>query len=175
MANPKNDAGIVATFEYLDDFREAVKKAQLDESFSGHITYAPTSYHELMDDAEELHGRSEVRWFTTVGAVSGIATGFGMPLLMDWDWPLVVGGKTAGIYSLPAYVVFGFELMVLFGAIATIFGMLFMGRLPNPKDKVRHVRITNDRFAIFLPGAKLQGNQAKLLESWGADEVLTSN
>ena len=36
-----------------------------------------------------------------------------MCLAMDYDWPLVVGGKTAGLYSLPAYVIFGFELMIL--------------------------------------------------------------
>lgn len=174
MASSEQANGILATFEYLDDFRQAMKNTRKNDVFSGHVSYAPTSYHELMDDAEEIYGRSGVRWFTTVGGITGLLTGFGMPLAMDWDWPLVVGGKTPGIYSLPAYVVFGFELLVLFGALATIAGMLFMGRLPNTKARVRHKRLTDDRFAIFVPGAALDGEQAKLLKSWGAEEVLRS-
>ena len=42
-------------------------------------------------------GTSQVRWFTLTGSLTGFATGF-MPLVLDWDYPMVVGGKTAGIY-----------------------------------------------------------------------------
>ena len=132
----KNPGGILAIFQYLDDFCTAVESIEKKSSFEGHEIVSHTSYHELMDIAEKQYGPSEVRWFTLVGALSGVSIGFGMPLLMDYDWPIVTGGKTAGIYSLPAYFIFGFELMILLGAIATILGMLVMGRLPNPRARI---------------------------------------
>jgi hypothetical protein len=167
----KPRSGIVAIFPYLDDFSHAIARLQEDSAFSGHEALSPTSYHELMALAEERYGPSQVRWFTLTGALTGMCTGFGMPLWMDYDWPIVVGGKTAGIYSLPAYFIFGFELMVLFGALATILGMLVMGRLPNPFETILDRRITDDRFAIFVPEVGTDSAQAKLLQSLGAAEV----
>ena len=114
---------------------------------------------------------SPVRWFTLTGALAGIATGFAMPLLMDYDWLLVVGGKIGGFYSLPAYLIFGFELMVLFGAICTIGGMLIMGRLPDVHKKIFDKRTTDDHFAIWVPGAEVGGAQAEFLKSCGASEI----
>ncbi len=170
----KVTSGIVAIYKYLDDVCQAMDRIDERQDCLGHEVYSPTSYHELIERIEKKIGYSEVRWFTLVGALTGIATGFGMPLLMDYDWPIVVGGKTAGIYSLPAYVIFGFELMVLFGALATIFGMLFMGRIPNPKAKIFDKRTTDDHFAIFIPDSGLDGEPAKILKECGALEVYQS-
>lgn len=163
--------GLVASFQYLDDFCDAIKSIKGKPEFRGHEIYSPTSYHELMEHAEDTMGPSQVRWFTLVGALTGVTAGFGMCLLLDYDWPIVVGGKTAGIYSLPAYFIFGFEVMVLLGAIATITGMLFMGRLPNPRSWVLHPRITDDRFVIFVPDVVADGDEAQLLREFGAEEV----
>lgn len=165
--------GIIAIYQYLDDFESAVSKIYNRDDFAGCEMLSHTSYHELMHLAEKKYGFSEVRWFTLVGTLSGVITGFGMPLWMDYNWPLVTGGKWAGIYSLPAYVIFAFELMVLFGAIATILGMLVMGRMPNPSVNIRDKRTTDDRFAIFVPNKDLESDEAKLLEEWGAQEVYT--
>ncbi len=170
----KKSKGILAIFRYLDQVTEAAEKMVGDQQFKGHEIYSPTSYHELVDHAEKIYGPSQVRWFTLVGALSGIATGIAMPLGMDWDWPIVVGGKTAGIYSSPAYLIFVFELMVLLGAIATIAGMLVLGRLPNPNAHVRDTRLSDDRFAIFIPGVAVDSKQAEILRQWGAEEVLLS-
>lgn len=174
MASNKHKEGVLAIFQYLDDFTEVLGKIEKKSEFAGHEIYTPTSYHEVIEHAEKIYGPSEVRWFTLVGAVTGIASGFALPLGMDWDWSIVVGGKTAGIYSLPAYMIFVFELMVLFGAIATIVGMLVMGRLPNPYAKIRDKRLSDDRFAIFVPGVSMDSEQARLLKQWGAEEVYLS-
>ncbi len=173
-SHQKTSDGILAVFQYLDQVTEVVDKISGNADFKNHVVYAPTSYHELLDQAEKNFGASEVRWFTLTGAVTGMATGIGMPLLMDWDWPIVVGGKTAGIPSTPAYMIFVFELMVLFGAIATILGILVMSRLPNPNAKVRDKRTTDDRFAIYVPGVKVDSEQARNLLKWGAEEVYES-
>ncbi|MFK7873548.1 MAG: DUF3341 domain-containing protein [Oligoflexales bacterium] len=172
MASVKReDKGIVAIFDYFDDFCDVIKTIHHRQDFKDHEALSYTSYHELMDIAHEQYGDSPVKWFTLTGALLGVTTGFGMPLLMDYDWPLVVGGKTAGIYSLPAYVILGFELMILLGAIATIIGMLVMGRIPNPHVTIRDPRTMDDKFAVFVPCVDVESEQAKFLKQCGASEV----
>jgi len=101
MAKKQTD-GIIGIFSYLDHVCDAMEKIKNRSDFDGHVVYSPTSYHELEHAAD--YGESPVRWFTLVGALTGIASGFGLPLLTDWDWPIVVGGKTAGLASLPVDV-----------------------------------------------------------------------
>jgi len=163
------DRGVIAIFRYLDTVCHVIEKIRDHSDFKGHEVFSPTSYHEI--EHASGFGASPVRFFTLAGALTGVTAGFALALATDYDWPIVVSGKTPGIYSLPAYVVIGFECMILFGAIATILGMLVMGRIPNPKRKVLDPRTTSDRFAIFVPGAQLDGPQAKLLKEWGAEEV----
>jgi hypothetical protein len=166
-SNP--DQGIIAIFKYLDTTCGAIEKIRERGDFAGHEVFSPTSYHEIEHACG--FGASPVRYFTLIGALTGTCTGFGLPILLDWDWPIIVGGKTPGVFSLPAYVVLGFELTILFGVIATITGMLVMGRIPNPKRRVLDERLTDDRFAIFLPGGKLGSPQAQFLKECGAEEV----
>jgi len=167
MAN--QGSGIVGVFRYLDDLTGAIKKIRSRADFADHEVYTPTSYHEI----EEACGfsPSPVRFFTLIGALTGVTCGFALALATDYDWPLVVGGKTPGIYSIPAYVVIGFECTILLGAIATILGMLIMGRIPNPKVTILDPRFTNDRFGIYVPNASLNSEQAQFLKTLGAEEV----
>ncbi len=167
QTNP--DDGIIAIFKYLDLVCGAIEKIRERGDFAGHEVFSPTSYHEIEHACG--FGASPVRYFTLIGALTGTCVGFGLALACDWDWPIVVGGKTAGIYSLPAYVVLGFECTILLGVISTILGMLLMGRIPNPKRKVLDERTTDDRFAIFVPGARMGSPQAQFLKECGAEEV----
>lgn len=169
MAKAKTDKGVIAIFQYLDTFCEAIEKVRSRDDFAGHECFSPTSYHEI--EHASGFGASPVRFFTLVGALTGMFGGFALCLVLDWDWPLVVGGKSAGIYSLPAYVVIGFECTILLGAIGTIIGMLWMGRIPNPKRRVLDVRTSDDRFAIFVPEVDENSSQAQVLRDCGAEEV----
>ncbi len=163
--------GIVAIFDYLDDVTKALEEIAEKAEFKDHELYTPTSFHDLIEIAEKKYGPSQVRWFTLTGGLTGAFTGFLMPLWMDYDWPIVVGGKTAGIYSLPAYFIFAFELMILFGSLCTITGMFVMGRFPNPEDTIFDERTSDDKFAIYVPGAQTGGSQSKALKDFGAVEV----
>jgi hypothetical protein len=163
------DVGVIGVFRHLDTLCSAIERVRERDDFSGHEVLSPTSYHEIEHACG--FGASPVRFFTLIGALTGMVSGFALALATDWDWPIIVGGKTPGIYSIPAYVVIGFECTILFGAIATILGMLVMGRLPNPKRRVLDPRTTDDRFAIYVPGARLDSPQAQLLRECGADEV----
>jgi hypothetical protein len=161
--------GILALFKHLDTTCHAIEKVKGRHDFKDHEIFSPTSYHEIEHAC--AYAPSPVRWFTFVGAMTGTLTGFALALLCDWDWPIVVGGKTPGIYSLPAYVVIGFEFTILFGAIATVAGILVMCRLPNPKVTILDARLTDDMFGIWVPDAAVDGPQAKLLKEAGAVEV----
>lgn len=165
----KRPGGVLAVFQYLDDLTEAIEKVRGREDCEGYDVFSPTSYHEIEHACG--FGASPVRFITFLGGMTGTITGFGMALLADWDWPLVVGGKTAVFPSLPAYFIFGFELTVLFGGVATIFAMLGFGKLPNPTNRILDKRFTDDRFGIFIPYAEEGGEQANLLKACGAEEI----
>lgn len=169
MMQSQSQQGVLALFKHLDTVCHTIEKVKGRSDFKDHEVYTPTSYHEI----EHACGfePSPVRWFTLFGALTGTVTGFALALLCDWDWPVVVGGKTAGIYSIPAYVVLGFEFTILFGAIATVLGVLTMCRLPNPKISVLDNRLTDDLFAIFVPNVGLDSPQAQFLKEAGAIEL----
>lgn len=167
----KTLSGVLAIFEHLDVVTAAASAVSNRADFDRHVVYSPASYHELMHVAEESMRPSPVRWLTLIGSLVGCSAGFLMPVLTDFDWPLVVGGKTAGLNSAIPNVIFMFELFVLLGAVATILGMLWFGRLANPRAKILEPRFSDDRFGIFVPGALLSGEQAKLLKELGASEV----
>ena len=161
--------GILALFKHLDTTCQAIEKVKGRHDFKDHEVFSPTSYHEIEHAC--AYAPSPVRWFTFVGAMTGTLAGFALALLCDWDWPIVVGGKSPGIFSLPAYVVLGFEFTILFGAIATVAGILVMCRLPNPKVTILDNRLTDDMFGIWVPDAAVDGAQAKFLKEAGAVEI----
>jgi hypothetical protein len=88
--------------------------------------YSPAAFPELDDALDEKP--SKVRIFTLVGGLLGVTTGYSLAIWMSVDWPIVVGGKPFA--SVAPYTVIGFELTILFGAIATLLGLLLVGRLP---------------------------------------------
>ena len=125
-----------------------------------------------MHIAEERLGSSHVKWFTLTGALLGVFFGFGLCLFCDYDWPIIVGGKPGGVASLPAYVILGFEMMILLGAIFTIVGMLVMGRLPDPRADIHDERLTDDKFAIFFPNLSVDSDPVKALKAMGAQDIV---
>lgn len=165
----KRPGGILAVYKYLDHVTDAMEGIHDRNDFKDHEVFSPTSYHEIEEAGR--FGNSAVRWFALIGGLLGTLSGFLLCMFMDTDWPLVVGGKTPGIHSLPVFAIFCFELTILFGGVATIFGMLIMGKLPNPTQRILDTRFTDDRFGIFVPNAKIDGPQAQFLKSCGADEL----
>lgn len=168
MSN-KYPSGILAVFSYLDDLTNAMEKIHDRGDFDNHDVYSPTSYHEIEHAGN--FGSSAVKWFTLAGCLTGTTVGFALPLFTDYDWGLVVGGKTPGFASLPAYVVIGFELTILLGAIMTIIGMLVMCKIPNPGQRILDTRLTDDKFGVFVPNVGADSEQAKFLKSCGAEEI----
>ena len=110
----------------LDSAVEAI--TALRQEKAGSITvYTPTPRHEL--EHAMAHGPSVVRRFTLIGGLLGVTFGYWIAIWVSEYWPLVVGGKP--IPSWVPYTIIGFEVMVLFGSLATVFGMFAVARVPK--------------------------------------------
>ncbi|HEY3412035.1 MAG TPA: DUF3341 domain-containing protein [Armatimonadota bacterium] len=138
--------GVVGYFDDPDALRAGI------DHFNGIRGMRPEVYTPIPDMSAIYAlnpSTSGVRWFSLVGGLSGIAAALAMTIWMSWDYPVIVGGKP--ITSLPPYLVVAFELMVLFGSIASVIGFLFMSRLPDltPSDAYRPP-MGVDRFALYL-------------------------
>ena len=161
--------GVLGVFQYLDNFTHALENIRNVPEIEKFEAFSPTSYHEI--EHASGFGASPVRWVTLVCGLIGTLTGFFLCYLVDLDWPLVVGNKTPGIYSLPAFIVVMFELTILFGGLGTILAMLWFCKIPNIKVNILDSRFTDDRFGIYIPNAGANSPAAKLLKDWGAEEV----
>ena len=85
-----------------------------------------------------------------------------------------MGGKPPmGLPVSPPYVVIMFEMMILFGGIATLIGMVALGRLPQFRPSPTYdPRFTNDRFGVAVHCApERSASVREILRAAGAEEV----
>jgi hypothetical protein len=158
--------GILAAFKHIDAAAKAIHDLK-DMGYRDFTVYSPTPLVELEEAIDDKV--SPVRRWTLIGALTGVASGFAMTLWMSADWPLAVGGKPIG--STIPYVVFAFELMVLFGAVATLTGLAFHS-WRSAKPAAFDGRFTDDMIGIFVPCAEDRRDAVKgLMETTGAEEV----
>ena len=162
----KHKSGVLAAFRHVDAATDSIK-ALKELGRKDFIVYTPVPNVEVA--AAIGHKVSPVRLWTLIGGLLGVTTGFAMTLWMSYDYPIVVGGKPIG--SVVPYVVIGFELTILFGALATLAGVAFNAwktNQPGPFDP----RFTNDKIGIFVPCVEDgKGPIEELLTSKGAEEV----
>jgi hypothetical protein len=85
---------------------------------------------------------SRLKFFTLIGAVAGLISGFALTIGTALDWPLITGGKP--IVSLPPYIIIAFELTILFGGVLTFVGFLILSRMPDLKAIVSGEEPGND-------------------------------
>ena len=94
------------------------------------------------------------------------------------DWVLPVSAKP--IVSLPAFTIFGFELMVLLGGVFTAIGILALGfidlnrkRMPGSSKFKGYGRFSNDRFGVVVRCEESQaGTVEKLMKAHNVEEVV---
>jgi hypothetical protein len=159
--------GVLASFVHIDAATDAIASLR-GQGRRDFTVYSAAPNHEI----EEALGitNSPVRLFTLFGGLTGCAAGFGMTIWMSRDWPLLVGGKP--IAPIPPYVVMGFELMVLIGALSTVAGMIFLAARNSTRGLAYHPSFSDDRIGIFVPAAADQaGAVVELLRHAGATEV----
>ena len=167
FAAAKPVPGVLASFMHIDSAVEAIKGLRA----RGHhdlTVYSASPNHEIEEALE--HRISPVRLFTLFGGITGVISGLSMTYWMSLDWPLLVGGKP--IATVPPYVVFMFELMVLFGALSTVFGVAFLA-LRKPTTGIMYdEKFSDDRIGIFVPCTpERAGDVETLLKQAGSVEV----
>jgi len=163
----KGNKVVVGVFTYLDDTIkaiEAAKKAGLEFK-----VYSPFASHEIEEAAAET--KSPIKIVTATGAIIGLVTGFAMAILMSLDWPLRVSAKE--IVSIPGFVVIGYEMTILLGALCTFLAIFHFCKLPDIFKKPGYdPRFTHDKFGVVVGCEKddIDGIKEALINS-GADEV----
>jgi hypothetical protein len=118
--------GVIGAFRELDTTVHAIE--ELKQRRLGEVTvYTPTPRHEIEHAIDA--GPSPVRLFTLFGGLAGATCGYWIAIWTSDYWPLVVGGKP--VASWVPYTIFGFEVMVLFGALSTVVGLFINSRIPR--------------------------------------------
>jgi hypothetical protein len=159
--------GVLASFTYIDSAVDAIKAVKA-EGRKNLTVYSAAPNHEL--EAAMGHPVSPVRLFTLIGGITGVIAGLAMTYWMSLDWPLNVGGKP--IATVPPYVVFMFELMVLCGALSTVAGVVILSALLRKKGAAYDPRFSDDRIGIFVPCRPDEVPAVEnLLRKSGAEEI----
>ncbi|CAG1009285.1 hypothetical protein MYXO_03847 [Myxococcaceae bacterium] len=119
---------LVGVFSQPLQVAEVAEKLR-DRGYSEMEIYSPVPSGELDHVLDKKPSR--VRYYTLIGGLAGVVTGYVMTVLMAEDWPLIVGGKP--VASFAPYTVIAFELTILFGVIMTVLGVFVVGGLPHGK------------------------------------------
>ena len=160
--------GVLGVFRELDSAVDAI--AELRRSKAGSITvYSPTPRHEL--EHALAHGPSVVRRFTLIGGLLGVTFGYWIAIWVSEYWPMVVGGKP--IPSWVPYTIIGFEMMVLVGALSTVFGMFAVARVPRLMMTVGYdPRFSDGDYGIWVEcSPDREAKVTQVLQANGAVEV----
>ena len=161
-------AGVIGAFQHLDSTVEAIE-ALKRQKFTDITVYSPTPRHEL--EHVIAAPPSAVRKFTLIGGLLGVTFGYWIAIWISDYWPLVVGGKP--VASWVPYTIIGFELMVLFGSLATVFGMFALSRIPRLTMTVGYdPRFSHGDYGIWVvAGPDRAAEAAAVMRKHGALEV----
>jgi hypothetical protein len=160
--------GVVGVFAELDSTVEAIE--ELKHKQLGKLqVYTPTPRHELEHAVDPP--QSAVRKFTLFGALSGAMFGYWIAIWGSEYWPLVVGGKAISTWI--PYTIFGFEVMVMVGALSTVFGMFWLAGIPRLTTTVGYdPRFSGANFGIWCECAPDKLAEAEsIMRRHGAVEV----
>ena len=161
-------SGVLGVFPYLDDLVDAIEDMRA-RGVGAIDVYTPTPRHEI-EHAVHAAG-SPVRKFTLIGGLLGVTFGYWIAIWTSDYWPLIVGGKA--VASWIPYTIIGFEVMVLVGALSTVFGMFALARVPRLTTTVGYdSRFSGGDYGIFVacPPDKV-GEVQDALRGHGAAEV----
>jgi hypothetical protein len=165
-----NTETLVAVFHDSGGLVRAVKSLA-NRGLEAFEALSPVPLPEL--DEVAPHHPSSVRWFTLLGCVAGAILGMAFQVATTLAWPIRVGGKP--IVSWPAFVVVAFEMTILFGALATMAGLMINSKLPMIGRDHYHQGAALSDFALIIECVSDERPSIEtLLMEAGAIEVKTS-
>lgn len=170
---------VLGLFAHVDTTVRALEELKA-KGYHDLTVYTPVPVHEIEEVLERDRPVSRVRLFTLIGGLTGTFSGFFLTIWSSVEWGLITGGKWMALTaegitgaSIPPYVVIAFELTILFGGLATVIGMITLGRLPKLRPSPTYdPRFTNDRFGVAVhcqPG--MGASVRQIMSGAGADEV----
>jgi hypothetical protein len=122
---------------------------------------------------EKVLGRktSAIKRFTFFGTLTGMLAGFLLAAGTAVLYLLPTGGRP--IIPIPPYLVISYEVGILFGVLATLFGFLISARLPALKDRHYTPETHIDRFGILVTcRSERDAERARrIILAAGAEEV----
>jgi hypothetical protein len=180
MDELKREVGVTpphATVAVFDTPGEILNAAQelRDSGYTRLDALTPFPVHG-MERALGLKS-SIMAWISLAGATFGLSGMFLLALFVSYDYPLNISGKP--VFSWQAYVPLFFELMVLFCAFATFFGVWGLCRLPTFFHPVmthpRFPQVTDDKFMMVVEASDPIYDGARVketLERLGGHDVM---
>lgn len=145
--------GLMAEFENSTDLVHATKAAYA-AGYRKMDAYSPFP----IEEASEALGFHKTR-VPLIVLIGGLLGGSGAYALQYWinciSYPLNVGGRPW--HSWVAFIIPTFEMTVLFGGLAGVFGMFALNGLPMPHHPVFNVdrfsAVTRDKFFLVVEAA----------------------
>jgi len=174
MAVKEKDVfGIAATFRTAPAVYHACEKVR-DAGYKRWDSYTPFPIHGI-HHAMGLK-RSKVPIFTFLGGVTGFTTGLMIVAYMNFNYPLIVGGKPyfSPVFPFPIF----YELTILLAAFGTLGGMFILNRLPRHHhplfDYEPFLKTSDDAFMIVIESTDPNFDEEKvraLLDEAGGEDI----
>lgn len=92
-------------------------------------------------------GPDRLRFFALFAALAGFGSGLALTIYSVLSWPIIVGGKP--VISLPPFLLIGYLLTILFGALGAFAGFLLLARMPNGRAFAADAEFP-ERFVILV-------------------------
>ena len=170
----KTFKGMWGSFEMIDETASVIEALRKDGK--DYSVLSPCPRHELTHAMGDP--ASPIPFITLIFGGLGIFFGFALTSWTSMDWVLPVSGKP--IVSIPAFTIFGFELMVLLGGVSTAVGIILLGlidlyrkRLPRSAQFKTYSRFSNDRFGVVVRCEESEADGVeKLMRSYNVEEVV---
>jgi hypothetical protein len=142
--------GVMAEFDNPSHLVTAARRTY-EEGYRRINGYSPYPIEELWE-AIGFH-RTGLPIIVLIGGIIGGLGGFLMQYYLSvFDYPLNVGGKPFN--SWPAFIPITFETTILCAALAAVFGMLALNKLPQPYHPVFNAPnfklATRDHFFLVI-------------------------
>jgi len=155
--------GVLGIFEGPDGMMRALEQAR-EQGVEIIDVYTPVPDHRVPEFVSPA--KSPVRYVTFTGGVMGLTGGMWLAIGTSLVWNLIVGGKP--VTSIIPFLVIGFEMTILIGALATFTALLLFGGMPYRKFPAPGYR-PEFSFGVWLGGSETAAR--KLLQEAGAVEV----
>ena len=159
---------LCGVFERPDHIANAIECLR-HRGYTDLETYSPAPFPEVDDALDPKPSR--VRLYTLIGGILGCIIGYAVTIWMANNWQIMLGGKPFS--SIPPYTVIAFEMMILFGGIATVIGLFKHGKLPGYKlDAAYSARFSAEDFGLVVRCLELDVPEIDgLMREYHATEV----